>query len=268
MKISSPASFCPPWTMPNSRRLLDRVDGVAAGIGEPDHLGPRGLGLEQEGGEVLAREGMADLAQDLAARLRDDRLGVALERVAEGVVGGEEEPGVAAALDHGAAGALGQRVGVVGPVDGVGRACLPVRSDEPAPELMKILFFSLVIWLTASATEEVGTSSDDVDAVGVVPLPGDVRADVGLVLVVGRDDLDLDALVRRLEVLDRHAGGDHRAFAREVGIEAGAVVQDADLDRDLGLRRPRRTRPAKAAPSRNVLSFIQCSSDWPFGRFH
>ena len=29
--------------------LLDRVDGVAAGIGEPDHLGAGGLRLEQEG---------------------------------------------------------------------------------------------------------------------------------------------------------------------------------------------------------------------------
>ena len=33
-------------------RLLDRVDGVAAGIGEPDDLRLRGLRLQQEGGEV------------------------------------------------------------------------------------------------------------------------------------------------------------------------------------------------------------------------
>src|SRR5918997_3756108 len=40
----------------------------------------------------------------------------------------------------------------------LGEHCAPVRSDEAAPELMKILFFSRVTWLTASATEEVGTS--------------------------------------------------------------------------------------------------------------
>ncbi len=33
--------------------LLDRVDGVAAGIGKPDNLGARGLRLQQVGGEIL-----------------------------------------------------------------------------------------------------------------------------------------------------------------------------------------------------------------------
>ena len=35
--------------------LLDRVDGVAAGVGEADDLGLGGLRLQQEGGEVLRR---------------------------------------------------------------------------------------------------------------------------------------------------------------------------------------------------------------------
>ena len=74
---------------------------------------------------------------------------------------------------------------------------------------------------------------DDVDAVLVIPLARDGGADVGLVLVVGRDDLDLQALVGRLEILDRHARGDHRALAGDVGIEAGAVVHHADLEVDL-----------------------------------
>src|ERR1700680_4771363 len=34
----------------------------------------------------------------------------------------------------------------------------PLRSDEAAPETMKTLFFWLEIWLTASATPELGTS--------------------------------------------------------------------------------------------------------------
>src|SRR5262249_33022263 len=78
--------------------LLDRVDGVAAGIGKPDDFGIRGLRLQQERREIGAGEWMAHFAQHLAAALHDDRFGVALERVAEGVVGGEEEPGIAAAL--------------------------------------------------------------------------------------------------------------------------------------------------------------------------
>ena len=65
-----------------------------------------------------------DAAEHLAAVRLDDRGGVALQRVAEGVIGGDEEPGVAARLDHRLAGAVGERIGVVGPMDGIGRAGL------------------------------------------------------------------------------------------------------------------------------------------------
>ena len=42
------------------RRLLQRVGGVAAGIGERHDLGLGGLRLQQEGGEVRRVERMAD----------------------------------------------------------------------------------------------------------------------------------------------------------------------------------------------------------------
>src|ERR1700704_3508525 len=41
----------------------------------------------------------------------------------------------------------------------LGVQALPVRSEAAAPETRKTLFFSLVMLLTASATEEVGTST-------------------------------------------------------------------------------------------------------------
>jgi hypothetical protein len=80
---------------------------------------------------------------------------------------------------------------------------------------------------------------DEVDLVRVVPLPRDLRADVRLVLVVGEDDLDLHPLLVGAVVRDSHPGGHHRALAGEVGVEAGLVVEDADLDdavRDLSVR--------------------------------
>jgi hypothetical protein len=40
-----------------------------------------------------------------------------------------------------------------------GEHALPVRSEVPAPELRKTLFFSRTISLTASATPEFGTST-------------------------------------------------------------------------------------------------------------
>ena len=103
-------------------RLLDRVDGVAAGVRQADDLGFRGLRLQQERREVGARERVTYLPQNLAAVLHHHRSRVALEREPEGVVGREEEPAVAAGLDDRGAGAVGKRPGVIGPVDRVGRA--------------------------------------------------------------------------------------------------------------------------------------------------
>ena len=81
-------------------RLLDRVDGVAAGIGKSDDLRPRRLRLQQERGEVGAREWMPHPAQDPAAIGLDHRRGVALERVSERIVGADEEPRLAARLHN------------------------------------------------------------------------------------------------------------------------------------------------------------------------
>src|SRR6266511_1972260 len=86
-------------------RLLDRVARVAAGVGETDDLRLRRLRLQQERGEILRIERCAYLAENLAAVLQHDRLGVALERIPERIIRGEKEPGVAAALEDRAAGA-------------------------------------------------------------------------------------------------------------------------------------------------------------------
>ena len=45
--------------------LLDRVDGVAAGIGEPDDLGLRGLRLQQKRREILLLSGWLTLPSTL-----------------------------------------------------------------------------------------------------------------------------------------------------------------------------------------------------------
>src|SRR3546814_2153367 len=71
--------------------LLDGVDGVAAGIGEADYLGAGGLRLQQERGEVAGAERMPHGTQHLATCRLDHGCGIALQRVAEGVVGCQEE---------------------------------------------------------------------------------------------------------------------------------------------------------------------------------
>ena len=92
---SRPAIFCRPDDA-ELAACFDRVDGVAAGVGQADDLGLGRLGLQQEGREVAGAQRHLDAAQHLAAGRLDHVAGVALQRMAEGVVGGQEEPAVAA----------------------------------------------------------------------------------------------------------------------------------------------------------------------------
>ena len=95
-------------------RLLDRVGGVGACIGKPDHLRTRSLRLQQERREIGAGKGMPHRTKHFAAVRQHHGSGIFFERLSERVIGGQEEPAVAALLDHRLAGAVGQRVGVVG----------------------------------------------------------------------------------------------------------------------------------------------------------
>jgi hypothetical protein len=108
----------------------------------------------------------------------------------------------------------------------------PVRSAVPPPRVDEGLVLLLGDLRDGERHRGGRHVEHRVDAVAVVPLPGDGGADIGLVLVVGGDDLDLQPLRLRLEVLDRHAGGHHRALAGGIEVDARAVVQDADLHRD------------------------------------
>ena len=55
--------------------------------------------------------------------------------------------------------------------------------------------------------------------------------------MVGGDHFDLLAEHLAAEILDRHLGGLERPFAAVVGVDAGLVVEDADLHALRGGRR-------------------------------
>ena len=250
---SRPARFWPPLTMPNSDACLIELMVSPPALARPMILAFDDCACSRNDEKSVPVKRVAHLAEHLAAVLQHHRLGVALERVAEGVVGGQEEPGVAAGLDDRAAGAVGEHPGVVGPVDGVGRAGLAGQVGRRRAGVEEGLASSpCVIWLTASATDEVGTSTITSTLSVSYHCAGDARADVGLVLVVGRDDLDLHALARRRRSpRPPCCAASDRARAGEVGVEARHVVQHADLDdvvRDLGAAaRGRRRTPGRAA---------------------
>jgi hypothetical protein len=63
----------------------------------------------------------------------------------------------------------------------------------------------------------------------VDPLPRDAGADVGLVLMVGGNDVDLPALGGHAGILDRHLGRKRGACAAEIGVKPRIIGQDADL---------------------------------------
>mmetsp|Transcript_57663 Transcript_57663/g.135758 ORF Transcript_57663/g.135758 Transcript_57663/m.135758 type:complete len:322 (+) Transcript_57663:950-1915(+) len=217
---------------------LDRVDGVATGIGQAEYLRARALGLQQKAGEVAGVERVLDAALDRAAGLGDDGLGVGLQGLAEGVVGGQEIPALATGLGDCRAGAVGQGHGVVGVVDGVGRAVGIGEGRAAGADCDEGLFLFGRDRGHGQVGAGVGAADQQVQALGVEPFTRLGRGDVGLVLMVGKDELDLLAGGHALQVGDGHLDGLDATGAIDVGVDAGHVGQETDLDdiaRDLGL---------------------------------
>ena len=116
--------------------------------------------------------GMSDRAQHLAAVLRDHRGGIAFQRMAEGIVGGEEEPAVAAALGDLLGGADGKRAGVEHPLQGVGRAELAVEvGGAGGVDDQQFLFFVGDI-LHREPDRRDRHVDDEVNLIAIVPSPG------------------------------------------------------------------------------------------------
>ena len=184
---------------------------------------------------------MTDLADDLAAALLDDVGRIAFQCHAEGVVGGDEEPGVLAALDHRPAGDVGQRIGVIGPVHRVRRAG-NARNVGTTTAGVDVDLVLLAGQCRNRQRHRGGWHVEDrVDLVVVVPVTGNADADVGLVLMVGGDHLDRLALHLAAVVRYRHLHRGHRTLSGRVGVKARHVGEDADLDDVVGYLGVRRT---------------------------
>ena len=85
----------------------------------------------------------------------------------------------------------------------------PVSSELPAPDADQHLVLLARDVGDRERDRRIGQVDDHVDAVDVEPAARDRRADIGLVLVVGGEDLDL-ALRLLGEILDRDLRRDHR----------------------------------------------------------
>src|SRR5437868_9123995 len=101
---------------------------------------------------------MADAAQHLAAGLQHDIAGVPFEVLAEGIIGGEEEPGVEAAFDRGKPGHVGLRIGVEHIMHAGGRAGFVGETDRTGTIETTILLRAFVTSSPASAVADAATS--------------------------------------------------------------------------------------------------------------
>ena len=139
--------------------------------------------------------------------------------MAKGIIGRNEKPRVTALFDQGTAGAMGECIGVVSPLEAIRRTGLAGevrRCRSGHQEKPLLLTRDLLDRQRYRGSRYV---DDDVDMVGIDPLARDAGADIGFILMVAGDDLNRRAQNLTAKVLDRHLGGQNAAFAGGVRVE-------------------------------------------------
>src|SRR5579871_4179429 len=205
---------------------------------------------------------MAHRPNDLAPRSLNRSGAIGFQIFAERIVGGNEEPALAARLRQRFAEARTQGVGIVGPVNEIAGAFRAGHDRGPRPRSDGPLVLLLRYRDHRERDRRIGQVHDDVDILRIEPLPRDRRPDVGLVLMISRDDFDRYAQ-RLREVIDSELSSDDGAYALIVGVDARHVVEDADLER------PRRLRANNAWRQRQRRASDQdFSSIWPYSGAH
>ena len=185
---------------------------------------------------------MLDAAQHLAAGLHHHIGGVLFQVLAEGIVGGEEEPGLKTRLDGGEPGDVGLPKRVVGIMHGVGTAGLVAEADRGRARI----HHDLVARFRDLAGGQRGRGRRHVvqhlDALVIEHVARDAGGKVGLVEMIGGDDLDLASQHLAAKILHRHLRGGLRARPGDIGVKPGHVENAAELERRLALRQCRRRR--------------------------
>src|SRR5205823_2903925 len=197
------------------------VAEVSAGLRQAQHLRARSLGLQQEGGEIRRSERYPYRTDVLAAVRLDHLGGRVLQLRAEGIIRRQIEPALAAGVDDGGCGAVGEGGRIVDIVDRVGRAVLVGQGRAARADDEQWHFLHRRNFRHGDIDPGVGPAQQQVEASLVGPLAELRRPDVGLVLVVGAQRHDLLAEYRAAEVRDRHVDGLNPARAEYVRVHAG-----------------------------------------------
>ena len=179
--------------------------------------------------------------QHLAAMLLDIVRRFGLDALAERVVHRDEVPILAAPRHHRRRRGVAGRPGVVDPLDGVRRAGLAGQIGARGGRCQKRHPRAAQQRIDGKADGGIGHVDHRIDAIDVEPFAHDRRAHVGLVLVIGVDDLDLDVLAAAIEILRGHPRRFHRTHAVGVLEDAGDVIEHADPHHLIGDLRARRS---------------------------
>ena len=146
--------------------------------------------------------------------------GAILELRSERIVGGEEEPALAALFEDGFRGAVGERGRVVAVMDGVGRAVLAGQRCAGRADGEERNFLFLDGRVHREADAGVGAAEQHRQAARVGPFAKFLLADVRLVLMIGGHQLDRLAENGAAEIGDRHLDRLDAAGADDVGVRA------------------------------------------------
>ena len=159
---------------------------------------------------------------------------IALQGVAESVIGGEEKPRIAAALDDLLRRADRKGVRVKHPLHRIGRAEFAVEIGGARRVGDKELLTVVGHLLNRQAHCRNRHVDDQIDLVDVVPLPRDACGNIGLDLVVGGNHGDGFAQNLAAEIFDRHLRGRDRTGTRCGRRRPGQIGQDADFHDVIG----------------------------------
>src|SRR5690554_3417400 len=171
---------------------------------------------------------MAHTADHLAAVLFHHLGHVSFEGMSESVVGGQHEPAVTTLIDDGSGGAVGQRIGIIGPVDMVRRAVLvgDTRRRCIVDDTQTIILFNY----TSRGDNYRGgyQTGYQINVTRVVPFTHGIGAHVGAVAVVGTENFNRGFVNAAAEVPDSHTQRIQATRPGQVTIVTGHVGQITD----------------------------------------
>ena len=147
----------------------------------------------------------------------------------ERVIVGDEEPAVAAALDHFLRGADRERVGVEHPLHRVGTAELAVEIGGARGVGDEQFFLVVGDVLHRKADRRHRHVDNEVDLLDIVPAPRDAGADIRLELMIADDHADRFAQHLAAEIVDRHLRGGDRSLPGRRGCRPVHVGENADF---------------------------------------